>query len=235
MSSVLLVIGVIALVVLAGVGWYLYEKKRREALISLANANGWAIDERDDRWCSAFEGAPFNIGHNRKAKNVMSGQHDGRPFVGFDYVYYTTEWDTDSNGNRRKKEVAHWYSVLGLEIGASVPRLEVTPEGFFGRAVGKLLNNDIELESEEFNRAFTVSSPDRKFASDMLHPRLMEYLLTVRTVAWRTSNGWLLTIENGRHSADEIMPRVQVLDRILDMVPNFVRQQHGMPGTQEIA
>jgi hypothetical protein len=234
-GTVLLVVGGIALVIAVGAVFWFVEKKRREALISLANSNGWTIDERDDRWTTSFEGSPFNIGHNRQARHVMSGHHDGRPFVGFDYVYYTTEWDTDSNGNRRRKEVAHWYSVLGLEIGTQVPRLEVTPEGFFGRAIGKLFNNDIELESEEFNRAFTVSSPDRKFAYDVLHPRLMEYLLTVRTVAWRTSNGWLLTVENGKHSADEIMPQVQVLDTILDMIPDFVREQRGIAGTQEIS
>jgi hypothetical protein len=231
---VLLVMGVIGIIVLIAVLAYLAERKRKEALSALAASRGWTWVERDDRWCDSFTGAPFGLGHNRQARNILQGMHDGRPFVGFDYVYYTTETDRDSNGNTRRREVAHWYSVLGLQIGAQVPSLEVSPEGFFSRAIGKLFNNDITLESEEFNRAFTVSSPDRKFAYDMLHPRLMEYLLTVRDVAWKTSNGHLLTIESGRHAVEEIDHRVAVLDMILDMVPDFLRQQYGMPGTQEI-
>ena len=237
MSSVLVVLAVVAvigLVVAIAVISYLVEKKRRQALGALAAARGWSWVERDDRWADAFDGAPFGLGHNRQARNILQGQHDGRPFVGFDYVYYTTETSTDSKGHTSRREVAHWYSVLGLQVGADVPTLEVTPEGLFSRAVGKLFNTDITFESEEFNRAFTVESPDRKFAYDMLHPRLMEYLLTVRHVAWKTMNGHILTIEQGKHSPDEIEPRVQVLDTILDMVPDFLRQQYGLPGSQEI-
>ncbi len=230
----LFVAGVLGLLVLIGVLVYRHEKKRREALAALAAARGWTWVKRDDRWCDVFDGSPFGIGHNRQARNVLTGMHDGRPFVGFDYVYYTTETDRDAQGNTTRKEVAHPYSVLGLRIGADVPALSVSPEGFFGRAIGKLFGNDIELESEEFNRAFTVSAGDRKFAYDMLHPRLMEYLLTVRHVAWRTTNGHILTIEAGRHKPEEIDGRVEVLDRILDAVPDFVREQYGMPGVQEL-
>ena len=45
------------------------------------------------------------------------------------------------------------------------------PEGCWTGSSGGLAGNDIELESDDFNRAFSVSCPDRKFASDVLHPR----------------------------------------------------------------
>lgn len=228
-----LVVLVAVLIVVAVVLGFLREKKRKEALQALAASRGWTWEQRDDRWCDVFEGSPFGLGHNRQARNVMTGWHDGRPFLGFDYVYYTTETDTDSEGRTTRREVAHPYSVLGLRVGADVPRLDVTPENFFGRAVGKLLNRDIQLESEEFNRAFTVWSPDRKFAYDMLHPRCMEYLLTVRDVAWRTTNGHILTIESGRLKPEDIDRRVGVLDTVLDLTPDYLRQQYGMPAAQE--
>ena len=62
-------------------------------------------------------------------------------------------------------------------MGISLPPLSVDPENFLERFVGRLTGNDIDLESEEFNRAFTVGCPDRKFASDVLHPQMMEFLL----------------------------------------------------------
>jgi hypothetical protein len=231
---VALIVAGIAVVVAIAVLGYLHEKKRREAMVALAGARGWVWTDRDDRWCDVFSGAPFGQGHNRQARHVMTGVHEGRGFVGFDYVYYTTETSTDSKGHTTRREVAHPYAVLGLQVGANVPRLSVSPEGFFGRTVGKLFGNDIELESEDFNRAFTVKAEDRKFAYDVLHPRLMEYLLTVRDVAWRTTEGHILTIRPGKHRPEEIDGRVAVIDRVLDAMPDFVRQQYGLPGSQEV-
>lgn len=234
MSLVILVAaaGVALVGLIAYLSW-LSAKKRREALQQLAAQRGWSYTERDDRWCHRFDGSPFGQGHNRQARNVLEGHHDGRPFVGFDYVYHTTETSTDSEGRTQRREVSHPYSVLGLHIGGSVPSLQVTPEGFFGRMVGKLMNSDIELESEEFNRAFTVSSQERKFAFDVLHPRLMEFLLTQRDVAWRTTGTDILTIESGRHDLADIDRRLRVIDHILDTLPDFVREQYALPAVAE--
>jgi len=33
------------------------------------------------------------------------------------------------------------------------------------------------LESEEFNRAFKIKTAQNKFAYDVLHPRMMEWML----------------------------------------------------------
>jgi hypothetical protein len=243
MSSVPIVLIFVAglcLVALVAFLAHLAEKRRREQMGAYAATRGWTWTERDDRWCDRFDGAPFGLGHNRQARNVLEGTHDGRGFVAFDYVYYTTEHSTDSQGRSQSREVSHSYSVIGLEVGADVPPLQVTPEGFFSRAVARLLNRDIELESEEFNRAFTVTCPDRKFAYDVLHPRAMEYLLTVRDVAWRTTSGWILTIESGKHEVVDIDRRVAVVDRILDLLPDYLRRQYGIPehpgaGEQETA
>lgn len=39
------------------------------------------------------------------------------------------------------------------------------------RAMGKLVGDDVQLESDEFNRAFRVTSDNRRFATDVLHAR----------------------------------------------------------------
>jgi hypothetical protein len=219
----------VGLVVALAVRGHRRERMRSEALRSLAADHGWTYAERDDAWCEAFDGLPFGTGHNRQARNVVTGSHRGRSLVLFDYVYYTTETDRDAQGNTRTREVPHAHAVVGIGVGADVPRLSVAPEGFFGRAIGKLLGNDIELESEEFNRAFRVRSDDRRFAYDVLHPRLMEYLLTVRETSWRTTNATLVTTSPGRHRPEDVEARIAVLDRILESVPDFVRRQYGMP------
>ena len=230
-SSLLPLIFVVGLgvIVLLAVLAFLAEKKRREMLQGVAASRGWHYTDRDDAWAHHFDGSPFGQGHNRQAHHILRGTHDGREFVGFEFVYHTTETSTDSQGRTSSREVKHWYSVLALRTTDGLPRLEVSPEGFFGRAVGKLTNRDIQLESEEFNRAFTVVSSDRRFAYDILHPRLMEQLLLTRDVGWKIENGWILAIEPGRHDLEDIDRRLAVIDGVLDAVPDFVRQQYGLP------
>jgi len=216
--AVLVVVLFIVIAVMSAIA----AKKRRAGIAALAAQRGWTYAERDDRWCDAFQDSPFGTGHNRKATNVLTGQFDGRPFVSFDYVYYTTETSTDSEGRTTTREVSHPYGVAGLDMGAAFPALEVTPEGMFGRLVGRITNTDIELESEDFNRAFTVNCPDRKFASDVLHPRMMELLLQSPKAAFRFDRRWILDCENGQVALEEIEPRLQRIDAIVDQIPEFV-------------
>ena len=223
-SGLIIVIFVLfaAVAIAIGVASYLSAKKRREGMAALAAQRGWTYVERDDRWVQAFEGSPFGLGHNRQAKNVLTGTFDGRPFVSLDYVYHTTETSTDSEGRTTRREVSHLYGVTGLDVGTALPPLEVTPEGMIGRFIGRLTNRDIELESEDFNRAFTVTCPDRKFASDVLHPRAMELLMQWPDSAFRFDRSWILDCEAGQVALEQIEPRLTRVDAIVDQIPEFV-------------
>ena len=111
---------------------------------------------------------------------------------------------------------------MAVNTGAVMPALEVTPEGLVQRFFGRLTNSDIELESEDFNRAFTVTCPNRRFASDVLHPRMMELLLQWPELAWRFDADSLLAIRPGKHDITEIEAKLAALDAILDNIPDFV-------------
>lgn len=224
-STVLLVLVVLAgLALVLGIAVYgaIQARKRRDAFALTAAQRGWAYAERDDRWTTRFQGAPFGTGDDRRASNVVTGEHDGRAFIAFDYHYETTEQYTDAQGHRRTRTVSHDYSVIGLDLGVGFPHLWVTPEGFFGRAIGRLLNRDIELESEEFNRAFTVTCEDRKFATDVLHPQMMEYLLALPRTGFSLRDGSAMMIRQGHHGIEEIDATLAALDGIGDRIPEFV-------------
>ena len=222
-----------ALVIVLMVVGVIQAKKRREAFGLLASQRGWTYAERDDRWTDVFDGSPFGLGHNRKAGNVLSGQYDGRPFIAFDYVYYTTETSTDSEGRTSRREVSHNFGIVGLDMvnelgNRPFPTLCVTPEGLFGRMIGRLTDRDIELESEDFNRAFTVHCEDRKFASDILHPRLMETLLAhYRDLDWRFDHSWIVTIGTGSNDLVDTQRAMDALATIIATVPDFVWQDRG--------
>ncbi|HEX6151608.1 DUF3137 domain-containing protein [Nocardioides sp.] len=222
-SGVFVVLFVIVAAAAVGIGilGHLAAKKRREGMAALAYARGWTYTERDDRWHDRFQGSPFGLGHTRRSTNVLQGSYDGRPFVAFDFVYHTTQVQTTGK-TTTTRQVPHHFGIVALDMGTAFPPLEVTPEGFVGRFIGRLTDSDIELESEAFNRAFTVTCPDRKFASDVLHPRMMEVLLQYPESAFRFERTWILDVESGTVPLESIVPRLQRVDTVVDQIPEFV-------------
>jgi len=227
-TGIFVIFGVVIVVFIAiAVFGVIAAKKRREAFQAYAAAKGWTWTAKDNRWVDAFNGAPFGLGHGREAGNVLTGAYASRNFAAFDYCYRTTETTTDAEGHTSTHDETHSFTVAAIDAGTRFPNLAVAPEGFFTRAIGKLTNHDIQLESEEFNRAFTVHCEDRKFASDVLHPRMMEFLLAHRDLGWRFDGTWILTVDNGARSPEQVEQVLATISSILDTVPDFVWQDHG--------
>ncbi len=211
---------VIALVlVVVGV---IQARKRREAMAAYATSRGWRFAETDGNLVDRFQGTPFGTGSSRQASNVVYGEHDGRAMVAFDYRYTTTS----GSGENRSTTTHHW-SVLALSLGVLMPDLSVEPEGMLSRVIGRLTNTDIEMESEDFNRAFTVRSPSRKFAFDVLHPQMIEMLMRWPELGWRFEGDSMLVVRNGSHSIQEVDAKLTVMDAILDKIPEFVWKDLG--------
>ena len=196
---------------------YLAAKKRREAMVAYAAGRGWRFEAEQPLLVDRFTGPPFGLGFGRRAYNVLYGSHESRDLVSFDYEYKTQT----TNGKQTTTQV-HRFSVLGLSMGIHMPPLSVDPENFLDRFVGRLTGTDIDLESEEFNRSFTVSCPDRKFASDVLHPQMMEFLIENRQVGWRFEQDSMLMVAHGQRTPAQIDATIAVMDGITDRVPEFV-------------
>ncbi len=214
---VLIFAAFLALAVAVVVFSYLAAKRRREAMAAYAAGRGWRFEADQPLLVDRFSGPPFGLGFGRRAYNVLYGSHEGRDLVSFDYEYKTRS----TNGKQTTTQV-HRFSVLGLSMGIHMPPLSVDPENFLERFVGRLTGNDIDLESEEFNRSFTVGCPDRRFASDVLHPQMMEYLLEHRQVGWRFEQDSMLMIAHGQRTPGQIDATIEVMDGITDRVPEFV-------------
>ncbi len=179
---------------------------------------GWTYRSRDRKLATRWTGPPFENGHDRRCEDIVEGTYDGWPFAAFVYRYDTGTGDDEST----------WSTVIvALLCETSLPDLDVIREGAFGRAMGKVLNYDIPLESEEFNRAYTVRADDRKFASSVLHPRLMSRLLQGERESWSIRNGDLLSLDSWNGKPEQITTHLDHLVAILQSVPDFVWQDHG--------
>jgi hypothetical protein len=226
---VLLFAAGVVLLLAVGVIGYVLEQKRRDRLMQWCVNRGWSYLGEDPSLVGRWTGAPFGQGERRRARNVIhgsvaSGAEKGRPFTAFDYSYET--YTTDSKGNRTTS--THRFGVYAVALPAYLPTLQVTREGAFRRLAGAMgLMRDIELESEDFNRAFSVRAADPKFASDVLSPRTMEFLLTVPDLQWRIEGTSILCWDTGRMQPEQIVVATAVLDRVTDGIPGFVWKDHG--------
>ena len=214
----LLVAGVILLVALVGFLAWQAEKRRRERLLAFAARHGWSYLARDDSLLGRWRGAPFGSGSEPKCRHVLRGEYGGRPSTVFQFEYVT--YSTDSQGRRQRH--VHRYMITALGLPRVLPWVQVTRERLLHKIGHAFGFDDIELESEEFNRRYRVTAADRKLASDVLHPRMMELLLHADGPPWRLENGALLCWTNGRLDLAQVEPMLDFARSVVDSIPGFV-------------
>lgn len=98
----------------------------------------------------------------------MSGSKNGYHIAMFDYSYTT--------GSGKNKQV-HNHSVCVLGVSQCFKSLFIRPENLLDKIAGAIGFDDIDFESREFSSRFYVKSDDKKFAYDIIHPQMMEFLM----------------------------------------------------------
>jgi len=160
----------------------IYERKRaqqrREALSALALRMGFDFyPEKDTSLDERFSHfAVFRKGHSRAATNTMRGKvrvnGEVHPVMMGDYRYKQTE-----GSGKSRRTVTYRLSYLIVQFPRSgVPDLLIKPEGIFDKLGQALGFDDIDFEDFEFSKRFVVKSSDRRFAYDVCHPRMIEWL-----------------------------------------------------------
>lgn len=168
-------------VVIAGVVGYLgwkHEKQRQIAMAELAARLGLRFDpSKDDRHDDEYRQFEiFRRGHSRVAHNTLYGTIElfgtsCRLRCG-DFVYKVTR-----NNGKSSSTSTYRFSYVIVHLPWRTPALLIRPEGVFDKLAAAFGFDDIDFESAEFSRKFLVKSDDRRFAYDVLHPRMMEKLL----------------------------------------------------------
>lgn len=217
----------LVLALAGGVGWLLWrlEQARRARYLAVAQEHGWSYTPRDDALAHRFDGEPFGRGSRRRASHVLRGSHEGREVVAFHYSYVTR-----SSDGQQQTSQTHRFTVCALGLPAALPRLELTGENVLTRLAGALGLDDLELESEDFNRRYRVSADDRRLAYDVLHPRTIESLLALPTLNLRLSGADALLWERGSASPEELPDRLAVLSQFVGQIPAYVWADRAVEG-----
>lgn len=154
----------------------------------------------------------FHRGHKHRAPNVMTGSYEGVPITCFDYHFEEGSGD-DSR--------TYSYMCLLLPAPFAFANLSVRPEQPGSNLLAIFGVEDIQLESDDFNRRFEVKCDDPRFAFDVLHQRCMEFLLRRPDICIEATGSTLLFYQ---------VPRTQTLgglrgqvQRLLDFGTGFVK------------
>ena len=173
MPFVLLFLGIAAIAGL--VVWFavVAKQKRRQAFALMGTQLGLEYFPVDPFGTLSEPFALFEKGDGRGLENVLSGSWQGLDIRCFDYWYY--EESTDSHGNTNK--TYYRFDCVTAPVAAACSRLVIEHENLGTRLANALTFHDIQFESEDFNKAFFVKSPDAKFANDFIDERMMDWLL----------------------------------------------------------
>jgi hypothetical protein len=163
-------------------------------------------------------------------ENVMSGTWKDLQVMVFDRWSYQDEYDEQRH---RTKRTWQRSSCLLTRLGLRAPEpFHLERENVFTRFADHLGIRDIDLESEDFNRAFTVRCKDRKFATDLVDQRSMTWLLEIRDsipgdVAFQIDLRQLLLYGPERKPA-ELVPLLRLLKAFVDHIPPVAYSLYGV-------
>jgi len=170
--GLVLVLGLLAMGVVAWLS-FVAKQKRREGFVTMAMQLGFQYSPQDPFGILAEPFALFQKGDGRGVENVLWGRWQDLDVRLFDYWYY--DESTDSKGNRTR--TYYRFDCVIAPVDAACSRVVIEHENLGTRLANALTFHDIQFESDDFNRAFFVKSPDAKFANDLIDARMMQWLL----------------------------------------------------------
>jgi hypothetical protein len=211
-----LIITIVVIAAAIAIAYHLYASaRRRKELAAYARERGLAFRPDKDRGMKdryiSFK--CLRLGHGRFALNVMTGEMQSLPVEAFDYQY-----TTGSGKNRR----VHRFSAM--VVGSAIPLkpLLIRRENAFDKVTEFFGVDDIDFESAEFSRKFFVKSPDRRWAFDVIHQRMMEYLLGAPEYSIQFDRENIIAWRRRRFNRAEFDEAFGLIKGILDRLPGYL-------------
>ncbi|WBQ02352.1 hypothetical protein [Kribbella sp. CA-293567] len=165
------------------------------------------------RWC---------FDHAGSVRRVLVGQFEGRRIRMAEFLH--------TDGSRLP--TASVNNLIAIELPTRLPHLVVHRGPLTD--LGLLSFQELELqlfegESGTFNRAYTVGSPDPRYSSAVLHPRMMEWLLAHREVNFRIHANLIVAYAPEPWTVPQALATLPVLSGVVDLLPFFVLDDFGQP------
>jgi len=212
---------IVVICIIGAIIWGLYAgKKRRDEMTLLAEKLGLQFSaERNYRLADRYSFLDkLRLGSNQYAYNIMGGSYKDHEVTAFDFHYETHS--TDSKGRRQTHH--HHFSFFILDLVNFFPELTIAKEGIFSKIAQAVGFDDIDFESHEFSKNFTVRSKDKKFAYDFCNALMIEYLLDHPNINIEVDQNMLALGFGSCLRVEEIEPHLDRLIKIRSLMPDYL-------------
>ena len=191
------------------------ETKRREDLAALAEKLKLRFNPGNDfKLAEKFSFLSWlRRGDVRYAYNVFQGDHLEFPVTIFDYHFSTTGG---------KSGYDYYWSAFAVEMKTNFPDMIISHESRESRLAEALGESHIAFESVDFSRAFCVRSSNKKFAYDVCHPKMMEYLLANQDLTVEISRTGLAVLFEDWLRPEKVEFNLSRLIEIRKLLPEYL-------------
>lgn len=200
--------------------------KHRRQLAHLASRAGWRYYAGAHAALAFLHGEPFERGNARFANHLMIGEDRGRTVAILELAWrysVTKRAGAGFDGNA---------AAVLIELPSPQPELRVRWETAASDLLDHLGVHDLQLESVQFNQTFNIRTRVERFAYDVLHPRMMEWLLAnmPRDLSFRIDGPMLVVWRDGGMHGNEDAERLLAFAHGLrDRIPDFVWGNEWVP------
>ena len=216
-----LLVIILALIVLVVAAVFVYRSlagaKRRKTLAAWAKSK--ALSFNPARTCDMDSSFPdfkcLHPGSHRFASNIITGQLGEREIIAFDYHTEGKETVPNTGAHESNSRGRH-FSVMIVNASLPLKPLFIRPEVFFDRIAEFFGADDIDFESAEFSRKFFVKSPDKKWASDVIHPQMMKHLLEAPKFGVQFADQWIIAWRLHLFTPGDFQAAFDLVDGILE-------------------
>lgn len=143
------------------------ERRRRARFTAFAKEHGLEYSTEDPFGLVDERFRVFRRGEERRCTNVLWGEWKGLRVRYADYEYWL----------RGRRANTAYRSIVLFDLPIGAPSTSIRRENILTRAADAAGVEDIDFESEEFNREYRVSSDDPRFARALVDARMMRWLL----------------------------------------------------------
>ena len=174
----------------------------------------WVYKPRDDTYLPLVSCTADGFSH--EARDIILRADGPLPFVRLTHRWQTSHTWVDSEGRSHTRTDNH-SEVVG-EFIPQFPFADLSVNwGIFGRSQ--------EFEWAEFNRRARINATNERFASDVIHQRMMEYLLSWNAPAFSIAAGRIRF--GGPWAPEDIAAMDRFLTGFFARVPDHVYKDLG--------
>ncbi|MDO5735177.1 MAG: hypothetical protein Q4P15_01730 [Propionibacteriaceae bacterium] len=188
--------------------------------LSFQDRDHWVYQPRNDAMLGYVNHTRGGSSH--AAVDIITSDNQGLPFIRLTHTWQTTYTTTDGEGRTTTHTQNHTEQICEFRTTFAFRAVSVNWGMFKGFG-----GNVVAFESAAFNQMFKVRSPVARFASDVFHPRQLEYFLRTGGLGFSIGADGLVQVEGGTWTPAELDRTSEFLHGFFARVPDFTWKELG--------